>query len=275
MGEFPLLFSYKYMRLNYILFLLTTGLICFGQKQSVNIEVEYQQFYEVNVFEQLFSTSHATLYANNNTSIYKVFIGEDLRSQPYNKEAATASDPSVDKAFDGDYLKVDIKEKEILFYDIILKNHFLIKDIYNEFNWNILNETKTIQGYECIKASTKYRGREWIAWFTPQISLPFGPWKLHGLPGLILEANDAKNEITYKAVKIQFKANNILNENFTSLVKTKNKKPLSYKKFLEDRNEAFDNLFKKMESENSNIMYRDVEGEIPRTGPELKFEWED
>lgn len=63
--------------------------------------------------------------------------------------------------------------------------------------WKILRNTKTILGYECIEATTSYRGRTWIVWFTPEIPISDGPWKLWGLPGLILCAKDSKQHYSY------------------------------------------------------------------------------
>lgn len=62
----------------------------------------------------------------------------------------------------------------------------------SEMEWAIVEDsTATILDYDCIMAESNYHGRHWRVWFTPEIPLPFGPWKLHGLPGLILkgEAN--------------------------------------------------------------------------------------
>lgn len=42
--------------------------------------------------------------------------------------------------------------------------------------------------YECLLAESDYHGRRWKAWFTPEIPMQYGPWKFHGLPGLILKA---------------------------------------------------------------------------------------
>ncbi len=60
--------------------------------------------------------------------------------------------------------------------------------------WTITDETKEILGYECVKAVTDYRGRKWIAWFTPEIPVEEGPGKVCGLPGLILEAYDVNRD---------------------------------------------------------------------------------
>jgi len=68
--------------------------------------------------------------------------------------------------------------------------------------WNITDTSKTIMGYDCILAYTEYRGRKWEAWFTPEIPIPDGPWKLCGLPGLILSASDSKGHYRYDAVSI-------------------------------------------------------------------------
>lgn len=65
--------------------------------------------------------------------------------------------------------------------------------------WEISDETKDILGYQCFKATTDFRGRKWTAWFTPEIPIQDGPWKLCGLPGLILEAHDANRDYSFTA----------------------------------------------------------------------------
>lgn len=65
--------------------------------------------------------------------------------------------------------------------------------------WEISDETKEILGYQCFKATTDYRGRRWTAWFAPEIPVQDGPWKLCGLPGLILEAVDNHREFHFIA----------------------------------------------------------------------------
>ena len=73
-------------------------------------------------------------------------------------------------------------------------------------NWIITDETDIILGFPCIKATTNFRGREWIAFFTPDIPIQEGPWKLYGLPGLILKAYDSKRHYFYEAKDINSKS---------------------------------------------------------------------
>lgn len=72
-----------------------------------------------------------------------------------------------------------------------------------ELKWKILSKSKTILGYNCQCATVTFRGRDYEAWFTADIPLSYGPWKFQGLPGLILEVTDSKNEYRFTANGIQ------------------------------------------------------------------------
>lgn len=69
--------------------------------------------------------------------------------------------------------------------------------------WKIESETQKIMGYTCQKATTSYLGRNYIAWFASQIPIDAGPWKLRGLPGLILRAQDLNKEYSFETIEIQ------------------------------------------------------------------------
>ena len=56
-------------------------------------------------------------------------------------------------------------------------------------DWTILSDSvKTIENYTCLMAKGHVRGRDYTVWFTPDIPVSAGPWKLWGLPGLIVSA---------------------------------------------------------------------------------------
>lgn len=85
-------------------------------------------------------------------------------------------------------------QNERITTDIFLK-HYYYDEALTLPKWHILeNDKKEIAGYLCQKAITNYLGREWIVYFTPEIPYNYGPWKLWGLPGLIIKAND-KDEL--------------------------------------------------------------------------------
>ncbi len=57
--------------------------------------------------------------------------------------------------------------------------------------WKILPEKQKIGAYNAQKATASYGGRDWIAWFTTEIPFQDGPYKFYGLPGLIVQIEDA------------------------------------------------------------------------------------
>jgi len=74
---------------------------------------------------------------------------------------------------------------------------FIISDSLRTPEWRLLDETKEINGMKCQKAMASVYGREYEAWFSTDIPFPYGPWKLHGLPGLILEAHSTDGAIDF------------------------------------------------------------------------------
>ena len=56
--------------------------------------------------------------------------------------------------------------------------------------WQILPETQKIESYNCQKATANFGGRIWEAWFSKDLPFPDGPYKFHGLPGLIVKLED-------------------------------------------------------------------------------------
>lgn len=85
-----------------------------------------------------------------------------------------------------------------------LGEHGYYDEPFSEIDWRIVEDsTKTVLGYECLMAKADYHGRDWTAWFAPEIPVHDGPWKLCGLPGLILEASEAKGHHIFVADGIE------------------------------------------------------------------------
>ncbi len=80
---------------------------------------------------------------------------------------------------------------------------FTFTEPYEAQEWEICDSTATILGYECTMAVCDFRGRRWTAWFTPEIPVQDGPWKLSGLPGLILAASESSGQHAFTATGLQ------------------------------------------------------------------------
>lgn len=70
--------------------------------------------------------------------------------------------------------------------------------------WELKNERQEILGFQCQKACCNWRGRSFIAWFSPEIPIRQGPWCFGGLPGLILSIHDEGMLYHWEAIGIRF-----------------------------------------------------------------------
>ncbi|WDF79816.1 GLPGLI family protein [Mucilaginibacter sp. KACC 22773] len=76
-------------------------------------------------------------------------------------------------------------------------NFYLTEEPLPVINWTIQNDTLSIGTLHCQKATAHFKGRDYEAWFCADLPFKNGPWKLNGLPGLIVQAADIKKEVIF------------------------------------------------------------------------------
>lgn len=87
--------------------------------------------------------------------------------------------------------------------DNLAMQYYMCTEKMHTPDWTIGQEKKKILGFDCQKAVATFYGREWHVWFTTEIPVREGPWKLHGLPGLILAAEDAEKDYCFTCIEIK------------------------------------------------------------------------
>lgn len=88
----------------------------------------------------------------------------------------------------------------------ICQDWFSYDEDMPRFDWELTDSVINVLGYECQSAKCMFRGRGWTVFYTEDIPLADGPWKLHGLPGLIMRASDEKGHYTFECIGIKSKA---------------------------------------------------------------------
>jgi GLPGLI family protein len=89
-------------------------------------------------------------------------------------------------------------EKKLIRKERVMASNYLITEALPVINWKISSDTASFSGLHCQKAEAHFKGRDYIAWFCADLPYRTGPWKLNGLPGLIIEAADTKNEVVFQ-----------------------------------------------------------------------------
>lgn len=124
----------------------------------------------------------------------------DWAANPEDKSKQLANGPCH-----GEYLYRNMTEGKTTIYTSLNAVGLRITEESLKVDWNVEEDSiKNILGYDCSMATTLFRGRQWKVWFTYDIPLPQGPWKLIGLPGLILQA-ECEGVVKLEANHIQAK----------------------------------------------------------------------
>ncbi|MCD9854225.1 GLPGLI family protein [Epilithonimonas sp. JDS] len=125
-------------------------------------------------------------------SIRDVYIQKQLASGAgnfsYNDSNAGKVAYSVNKTYP-DY--------KINLHTTLGQNRFDVLDS-KPMNWKIESEKKKIDKFDVQKATLEFGGRTWTAWFSQDFPFQDGPYKFHGLPGLILEMEDSTGTHVFK-----------------------------------------------------------------------------
>lgn len=94
------------------------------------------------------------------------------------------------------YVVKDFGNQQLDFVDNVVQRYKYTESLPT-MDWQFTDKSKTIMDYECQNAVCTFGGRTYEAWFAPDIPISDGPWKLHGLPGLILEAYDSQHHYEF------------------------------------------------------------------------------
>lgn len=138
------------------------------------------------------TTLKSYLSGNGMSSLYEEdFMGEN---QNESENSLTI------KSMENNVFYKDILTRVIYFNTDIRMKPFYIKDTMPRFDWEIKEDSKIILGYKCQKATLFFRGLNYVAYFTTEIPYSDGPWKLSGLPGMILESKSFSLDSPYEVL---------------------------------------------------------------------------
>ena len=210
--------------------------------QAQNLKITYTDVYSLGAPDTNLKVYNGALFVSDNMSLYVTQIdslengGKEIRKVFKDKKGIMRGVRSSSFP-DGVYNILD-RKTNVLHSNARFSLFFDYKESLPNINWEIKSSVKKIEGISVQKATCKFRGRNYVAWYATEIPIPLGPWKLNGLPGLIIEAYDTNKEVLFLFKKIEFPYKK--NINFPSI---KDKKWKSEEELLkEKKNHVEENL---------------------------------
>ena len=180
-------------KLNYLL------ILCIGlfQAQNQRFQYEYRQVPDSTQVADI-QTEIMDLEVTSKGSTFfsrEKFQQDSIQLKDFERQIQTTGAMNVKTTVGGKKLYTDVIHKTYPDYLVLQDTsfggkYFLVTD-NRKMDWKVEPEKQKIGNYETQKATTYFGGRKWTAWFTNDITIQDGPYKFHGLPGLIVKIEDA------------------------------------------------------------------------------------
>ncbi|MBX9781921.1 MAG: GLPGLI family protein [Chitinophagaceae bacterium] len=143
------------------------------------------------------------------------------------------------------YVFKNFEENKLFFqseYSFLMKESKTYIDSLYPFKWMFINEKRTSGNQMLKKATMRFRGRNYTAWYNESIPIANGPWKFGGLPGLIVEIYDDSFQVYWKLTKFEKSVEKLpefpsfINESFADFKKLYKENFFKVKKSIESIN---------------------------------------
>lgn len=155
-------------------------------------------------------TENMVLFVGKNASSYKSYdrqLQNDLFRRQMQEAITNSADGNVrlDRHITGsgtEYYQFT-GYKKLVRREATMMDSYIIDDALPVINWHISSDKADFAELHCQKATCRFKGRDYTAWFCADLPVPVGPWKLNGLPGVIVEAYDAKKEVVFRFDRVE------------------------------------------------------------------------
>ena len=129
--------------------------------------------------------------------------------------------------------------------DWIFPHEFEGSEPTPDIAWTLTDDTLTVSGYLCQQATATFRGVEWRVWYTEEIPSSAGPWRLRGLPGLIVRAENDAHTFCLAGLRMERLRVGDGTLGMASPITAPEKNPdvqrMAYAKLLKHRNDVYGN----------------------------------
>lgn len=188
-----------------VLFLMASSTFA-QQPDTTRVIVQYKFTYLRDTTDRAHPyTENLALFVGKRASTYRSYdamVANEQNEKAYAEALAASTDGhvSIRRVSAGsptEYYQFPNAHK-LITKDKLVMNTYLIEEPMPTIHWKLNGDTTTFGSLHCQKATGHFMGRDYTVWFCPDLPVHTGPWKLNGLPGLIVDAHDAKNEVVFR-----------------------------------------------------------------------------
>ena len=148
----------------------------------------------------------------------------------YNRDGRASSEMMNAFIMHHQNVLTDLEKSEVTALEPIYPYRYLSKEPLAKVDWTLTDDTLTISGLLCNRATGKLYGMQWTAWYTEEMASSAGPWKLRGLPGLIVKAEDSEGIHCFTLYETKNVVRGIGTLDHPELQKLSRKKLMEFKK---------------------------------------------
>ena len=148
----------------------------------------------------------------------------------YNRDGRASSEMMNAFIMHHQNVLTDLEKSEVVALEPIYPYRYLSKEPLAKVDWTLTEDTLTISGLPCHRATGKLYGKQWTAWYTEEMPSSAGPWKLRGLPGLIVKAEDSEGIHCFELYGTKNEVRDISNIDNPNYQKLSRKKLIDFKK---------------------------------------------
>lgn len=129
----------------------------------------------------------------------------------------------------------DTEKMEVTTTEAIYPHRYITNEPLTKIDWTLSDDTLTVGGLLCHRATGELYGKQWTVWYSEEIPSSAGPWKLRGLPGLIVKAEEVEGIHCFTLYETKNEVRDI------NTLGNPNYQKLSRKKLMEFKKKIFGN----------------------------------
>ncbi|SNV48365.1 GLPGLI family protein [Chryseobacterium taklimakanense] len=142
-------------------------------------------FYSLHIYSQQYEAVYEIVYKPRLNDSLKLKDNYVLRFDTQKKSSFFTS-LNEENSLNFSIYK-NFEKESFIKYESIVDDLYSINYIFDNSKWQLLEDNKRIEDFNCKKAKIIFGNRIWEAWYTIDIPFQDGPYKFSGLPGLIIE----------------------------------------------------------------------------------------